>query len=274
MADQKTLKVIVADDERVSRQRLVRLLRKEPGIEIVAECVGGKSASKAIEEFKPDIAFLDIRMPDLSGVDVAEAGGSRVGAVVFVTAYDDFATRAFELNATDYILKPVEAVRLRQTLDRVRVRLQTSPPDAAEIQKLLHEVLASRQSQSPPASIERIAVRIDGVLRIIKTSEIEWMETDGNYLALHIGSAKHRIRQSAAEFEQLLDRSKFVRVHRQYIVNVERIREVHPWFSGDAVIVMDTGAKVRLARSYREKFHAVLHGESAFKDGDSLEQQA
>jgi two-component system LytT family response regulator len=273
---EKTLRVIVADDERVSRQRLARLLRKEPGVEVVAECVGGKDAVESIEKLKPDIAFLDIKMPDLTGLDVALSRADSLTAIVFVTAFDEFAARAFEVNAADYLLKPVEASRLRQSLARVRDRAtsRTSAADLREILEGVSERLAAMNGPGEGTPLERVAVRVAGVLKIVKTSDIDWIGSEGNYVALHVGNARHLVRSTVTDFEQQLDRRRFIRVHRQFIVNIDRVREVHPWFSGDAILIMTTGAKVRLARSYRERFHQALGADATVREPEKLSQGA
>src|SRR5688500_13800265 len=187
--------VLVADDEPLARRRLLRLLRAEPGIEIVAGCKGGRSAVEQILERSPDLVFLDIQMPDLDGFGViAEVGPERMPAVVFVTAYDQYALRAFEVHAFDYLLKPFEGEGFHGALSRVRAYLSATRPEGhsseEKLRRLLAEVLGrDADAVAKPASpfFERVAVKSDGGTRILQISDVDWFETDGNYVRVHVG---------------------------------------------------------------------------------------
>ena len=260
------ISAIVADDEAVARRRIARLLREE-GVSILAECAGGAEAVDRIALGGADLVFLDVQMPDLTGIEVVErVGPERMPPVVFVTAHDEYAIRAFELNAVDYLLKPYDAERFKQALDRARTRLTSSDEDrrTAEFRSLIALLLSERPErsadsipQAPPASIEgdRIAVPLNGVLRVVRTGEIDWVETDGNYLRLHAGKANYLFRSTATEFERQLDPAHFARIHRRYIVNLDRVVEIQPWFAGDAVVILKDGTKLRMSRGHREAFH-------------------
>ena len=259
------MRAIVADDEAVARRRIARLLREE-GVTVVAECAGGTEAVEKITSVESDLVFLDVQMPDITGIEVVErVGPERMPPVVFVTAHDEYAIRAFELNAVDYLLKPYDADRFRQALERARSRV--SPPDGggrvAELRSLISLLLSERQerpaepSDAPAGSFEgdRIAVPVNGVLRIVRTGEIDWIETDGNYLRLHAGKASYLFRSTAAEFEKQVDPGQFARIHRRYFVNLDRVVEIQPWFAGDAVVILKDGTKLRMSRGHREAFH-------------------
>jgi two-component system LytT family response regulator len=254
------LSVLIADDEAVARARLRRLFAQSPDVAVVAECADGREAVAAVERLRPDVVFLDIRMPELDGFGVVDAlagegagGGHQAPHVVFVTAYDAHAVRAFEVNAVDYLLKPVDAERLRATLDRVRRRDaaggRAPAPDQRRLLALLEELVAAR-----PASArlgERLLVRGEGRMYFVRLSDVDYLESAGNYVTLHAGEARHQVRERIGELARRLDPRRFVRIHRTAIVNVDRVREIQPWFSGDAVVILHSGRKLRLSRMYR-----------------------
>jgi two-component system, LytTR family, response regulator len=272
------IKVIVADDERVARRRMVRLLREEPDITVIAECAGGRAAVEHIKAESPDLVLLDVQMPDLDGLGVIDAVGvERMPPVVFVTAFDQYAIRAFELHAVDYLLKPYDSERFREALSRARERLGRGRADGADLEQLralLRDALvaspkpdgAGRATNGHREGVERLAVRINGGLRIVRTSDVDWFETDGNYIRLHVAGANHLIRSTAVNLESQLDPRRFVRIHRRFLVNLDRIVEVQPWFAGDAIVRLRDGTKLRLTRTYREQFHRRLLGEAGAQE--------
>jgi len=265
----RPITVLVADDEPLARRRLLRLLRAEPGIEIVAECKGGRSAVEQILARTPDLVFLDIQMPDLDGFGViAEVGAERMPAVVFVTAFDQYALRAFEVHAFDYLLKPFEGERFHAALARVRAFLSATRrggyPGEEQLRRLLAEVLG-RETEPPakPASpfFERVAVKSDGGTRILQIAEVDWFETDGNYVRVHVGKNTYLIRSTANRLQEELDPARFARIHRRYLVNVDRVVGLEPWFGGDAVVLLRDGTKLRLSRNFREEFMGRMLGD-------------
>jgi two-component system, LytTR family, response regulator len=270
-AARRRIRVLVADDEPVARRRVTRLLKEDGDIDVIAECGGGLEAVDRIRSEMPDLVFLDIQMPDLDGIRVIEkVGVERMPPVVFVTAYNEYAIRAFDVNAVDYLLKPYDTARFRQALDRARDRLSRGDPSARvdELRSILRALVkqeggrrADSTADGSPIPLNRIGVRIDGSLRIIRTADVDWFETEGNYMRLHVGRASHLIRTTAAELETQLDPREFVRIHRRYLVNLERVVEVQPWFAGDAIVVLRDGTKLRLSRTHREQFHARLLGD-------------
>jgi two-component system LytT family response regulator len=254
------LTVIVVDDEKIARRRLVRLIEETGEAEIVAACTGGREAVAQTLALSPQLLFLDVQMPDLDGFGVLrELSGAAAPATVFVTAFDQYAVRAFDVHAVDYLLKPFDTARFREAFERARLRVNGMPKGADDerIRALLADYMtnATPQARQP---LDRVAVKVDGSLRIVKTADIDWWETDGNYMRLHVGGASHLIRMTAASIEPQLDQRLFLRIHRRYIVNVDRIVEVQPWFAGDAIVVLRNGAKLRLSRTYRERLHARL----------------
>ena len=264
----RPITVLVADDEPLARRRLLRLLRAEPGIEIVAECKGGRSAVEQILARAPDLVFLDIQMPDLDGFGViAEVGPERMPAVVFVTAYDQYALRAFEVHAFDYLLKPFEGERFHGALSRVRAYLSATRPDdqssEEKLRRLLAEVIGRESDAAKPTSpfFERVAVKSDGGTRILQIADVDWFETDGNYVRVHVGKNTYLIRSTANRLQEELDPARFARIHRRFLVNVDRVVGLEPWFGGDAVVLLRDGTKLRLSRNFREEFLGRMLGD-------------
>jgi two-component system LytT family response regulator len=254
------LSVIVADDEKLARRRLVRLIEETGDAEVVAACSGGRDAVAQIIALQPQLLFLDVQMPDLDGFGVLrELDGKASPATVFVTAFDQYAVRAFEVHAVDYLLKPFDTARFRDAFNRAKDRTTDRGRGGEDerMRALLADYVASTQ-QTSKQYLDRVAVRDDGVLKVVRIPDVDWLETDGNYIRLHVGAISHLLRATAASIEPQLDPRSFIRVHRRYIVNVDRIVEVQPWFAGDAILVLRNGAKLRVSRTYRERLHTRL----------------
>ena len=257
------LTVVLADDEKLARRRLARLLEETGEAKVVAECTGGRDAVTRTIEHQPDVLFLDVQMPDLDGFGVLqELQGEASPAIVFVTAFDQYAVRAFEVHAVDYLLKPFDTERFRAAFARARERAEhrVQTEEENRMRALLRDYLAETTQDAARPPLDRVAVRVDGALRIVRTADVDWWETDGNYMRLHVGANSHLIRMTAARIEAQLDPRQFLRIHRRYIVNIDRVVEVQPWFGGDAIVVLRTGAKLRLSRTYRERLHTRLLG--------------
>ncbi len=261
------LTAIVADDEAVARRRLVRLVDESGRASVVAACAGGRDAVERAVALRPDLLFLDVQMPDLDGFQVVEAIGSRVSpAIVFVTAYDQYALRAFDVHAVDYLLKPFDAARFGEALERAVERATSRRPVQDErLRALVADYLSGTRSPNEEY-LDRVAVKHDGTLRIVRTTDVDWWEADGNYVRLHTAGSSFLVRTTMAAIESQLDPRLFIRVHRRYVVNVDRIVEVQPWFAGDAVAVLRNGVKVRVSRTYRERLHTRL---GAKTDGET-----
>jgi two-component system LytT family response regulator len=272
------LRVLVADDEPLVRRRLARLLRAEPNLEIVAECKGGRSAVELIRTLSPDLVFLDIQMPDLDGFGViAEVGVDVMPSVVFITAFDQYAIRAFEVHALDYLLKPFDADRLQSAVARARAQLRASHNGAFPAEDRLRQLLAEMLKREdpttpkkPPSFFERVAVKTDGATRVMQISDVDWFETDGNYVRLHVGKNSYLIRGTATRLQEELDPDRFARIHRRFLVNLDRVVGMEPWFGGDAVVLLRDGTKLRLSRNFREGFLARMLGDHT----DSGERRA
>ena len=256
-----TLRVVVADDEPIGRQRLVRLLQAEPETDVVAACADGAEAVEAIREHAPDVVLLDIQMPHLDGFEVVAAlGGAHHPAVIFVTAHDQYAVRAFEVHAFDYLLKPVDRDRLRQAVGRAVLKAEPMPPASASgrVLALLEELNARDRARER----DRLVVRTPERAIFLRTETIDWIEAAGKFVHLHVGRAVHALRESMAELEQELDSARFLRISRSAIVNLDRIQEVQPWFQGDYVLILSDGTRLTSTRGYRENMRRLL-GRSA-----------
>jgi len=249
------LRVMVVDDEPLAREGLVELLETLPDVEIAGVHPDGVAALRAIEREAPDVLCVDIRMPGLDGFDlVAALDRDAAPAVIFVTAYDEFAVRAFEANAVDYLLKPVMIERLTQALGRARDRLRAEVTAAPErLAGLLEELATSRQAHAG-----RLLVREVGRVLVVPTSEVDWIEGADYYARLHVGERTYLIREPLTSLERRLDQRRFLRVHRSSIVNLSRVRMVETAERGDGVVVLSTGARVRVTAARRAELEQRL----------------
>ena len=254
LADMK-IRTLIADDEAPARARLRQFLREEADFEIVGECANGRQAVAAIQQQRPDLVFLDVQMPRLSGLEVCRAlSDGPLPLVIFVTAYDQYALPAFEVHAIDYLLKPFDQDRFRKSLHHAReqiLRGQTQP--------LNERLLAFLQDfKTGPPKLERLAFKSEGRVLFVRVGEIDWIEAEGNYARLHVGTASHLLRETMHWLEDQLAPDKFLRLSRSVIVNLDRIKEVQPLFYGDSVAILRDGTKLNLTRNYRERLEALL----------------
>jgi two-component system LytT family response regulator len=250
-----SIRALIVDDEPLARQRIRTLLLAEPDVEIVGECTDGRQAVIAVEELRPDLMFLDIQMPALDGFGVLDAiAGDDMPIVIFVTAYDSYAIRAFEVHALDYLLKPFDRERFRKAVQRAREQIarQEDAGSNKQLHDLLHDVKTGRKP------LDRLVIKTAGRVFFLRADEIDWIEAAGNYLRLHVGNETHLLRETMNSVETRLDTDKFMRIHRSTIVNIERIKELQPWFHGDYVVILRDGTQLPLSRSYRQKMHELL----------------
>ena len=246
----KKIRTLVVDDEPLARERLTGLLANEADIEIVAQCRDGEEAVTAIVDHLPDLVFLDVQMPQMNGFEVIEAvGGERMPLVIFVTAYDQHALRAFQVRALDYLLKPFDRARFTEALQRARKQIERD--ETGELGRRLLALVKDLRRDQPRA--ERLVVKSGGRLFFLRADEIDWVEAAGNYVRLHVGTTSHLLRETMNAIEGRLDPEKFFRIHRSRIVNMERIQELQPWLNGEYAVVLRTGARLTLSRGYREK---------------------
>jgi len=260
------IKTLIVDDEPLARRNLRLLLERDSQIEIIGECRNGKEAVKAIEISRPDLIFLDIQMPEMDGFDVIErVGAEHVQAIVFVTAFDRYALKAFEVHALDFLLKPYDDVRFTQALQRAKAQIETR--EISKVSKRLLALLEERESQKQISTrqtpyLTRLMIKLASRVVLLKVHEIDWIEADGNYAKLHVGKKAHLLREKMHDLEAQLDPQHFVRIHRSIIVNLERIKELHPHFNGDYVVVLEDGRQLKLSRSRRENLEARLRAVS------------
>jgi two-component system LytT family response regulator len=255
-APARRIRVVIADDEPLARERLRTLLKTEEWVEIVGECHDATETIKAIEDLRPDLVFLDVQMPGGTGFEVIEAvGPAEMPPVVFVTAFDRYALRAFDVRALDYLLKPFDRERFQQALGRARQQLQHAPD--GELQRRLLELVHDLKGST---RVDRFVVKSGGRVYFVRTSEIDWIEAAGNYVKLHVGAESHLLRDTMTAIEAQLDPEMFVRIHRCHIVNIERVQEMQPWFNGEYIVCLKSGARLTLSRGYRDKFQRRLGG--------------
>lgn len=248
------IRTLIIDDVALARQRLKRCLAGDAEIEIVGECDNGEKAVADIRSLAPDLIFLDVQMPALDGFGVLEAlKGERMPAVIFVTAYNEYAIQAFDVNALDYLLKPVDSERLNKAVRRAKSRLAQVIRDD-DLDNRFRALLEDIKTKY----IKRLTIKLTGRTILLPVDEIDWIETHGNYLKVHAGRESHLIRATMQSLETKLNPEKFVRVHRSVIVNVEKIKEIYPRSNGDQDLVLQNGRQLMLSRNYRERFFALL----------------
>jgi two-component system LytT family response regulator len=233
------IRVVIVDDEELARQMLREFLASHREIEIAAECANGFEAVKAVTELKPDLVFLDIQMPKLDGFEVLELIGTN-RAVVFVTAFDEYAIRAFDIHAVDYLLKPFSAERFETALQRARQRLNGKLPAAVEL---------STSARPPAQPLERIVVRDGTRVFIIPVAKLDYAEAQDDYVALAAEGKKHLKQQTISSLESSLDPTRFLRIHRSYIVNLEKVTKVEPYSKDNHMVVLSNGAQLPVSRS-------------------------
>jgi two-component system, LytTR family, response regulator len=242
------ISVLVVDDEPPARRRILSLLAEQPDLEVVGECGNGREAIAAILELRPDLVFLDVQMPEVNGFDVIETiGPAAMPVVVFATAYDEFALRAFDAHALDYLLKPFDQERFERTLERVRFELRRVRADG-EDERLRALVRALR---GEGARLERLPVRVGQRTRLIALDDVDYMEARSNYVRLHVGERSYLVRDTLSGLEARLDRERFLRIHRSLIVNRERVEEVESLFAGEYVLYLRGGVRLTSGRTYR-----------------------
>jgi len=242
------------DDESLARERIREMLEGDPEIEIVGDCANGKEAIQAISKLKPDLIFLDVEMPGIDGFQVLQSlEAAEMPVVIFVTAYDQYAVRAFDTFALDYLLKPFDRERFERSVRRAKTQL-------LKISDSMNERILSalEQIKTRPVHLERLVIKMNGHVFFIKAAEIDWLEAEGNYVRLHSGKESYLLRDTISALEAQLDPKQFLRVHRSAIVNIDRIQELQPWFHGEYRIILREGVQLTLSRSYREKLHELL----------------
>lgn len=254
------IRALIVDDEAASRRRIRQFLGDLPDVEVIGECEDGQEAVATIEAQSPDLLFLDVQMPRLGGFDVIErVGAGRMPAVIFVTAFDKFAVRAFEVYALDYVLKPFDRERLRRAVERAREQIDDA--QAVGLGRRLRGLLEDLRDGRERGRLSRLEVRSCGRTVFVAVGEIDWVGAADNYLELHVGKETHLIRETMSQLEARLDRARFARVHRSTLVNIDRVKELRPLFNKDHVLVLRDGTRLTVSRTYYEKLVSLLRGD-------------
>ncbi|MDR3419030.1 MAG: LytTR family DNA-binding domain-containing protein [Nevskia sp.] len=248
------IRTLIVDDMPPARRRIRRQLERAADFEVVGECGDGASAIGSIKSLRPDLVFLDVQMPEVDGFGVVAAlEPENRPAILFVTAHDEHALRAFEVHALDYLLKPFDVERFDHALQRARDQLRLRDQS---IDQRLDALLAQLRPES--RWLRRVAVKTRGRTRVVAVDDIDWIGAEGNYLSLHAGGEAHLIRETMSAFERQLDPERFVRIHRSTIVNLDRVRELTPLFNADHSVLLKDGTELTLSRSYHDKLKALL----------------
>lgn len=253
MEGENKITVLIVDDEPLARALISELLKKFPEFQVVGECSDGKDALKALKKKSPDLIFLDVQMPGLDGITfLEELGDDALPAIIFVTAYDQYAIRAFDFHAVDYLLKPFSQSRFEKALLRAKERILEQPSGEDITRRQISSLLENYHDKAAP--LKRLFLKERGKIVLLDPETINWIESDDKYIRLHTSEKKYLIRQSLNAVEAELDSHVFARVHRSYIVNLTRIQELHPMFNGEYVLVLNDGTKLTLSRNYTKRF--------------------
>ncbi|MGH9766974.1 MAG: LytR/AlgR family response regulator transcription factor [Blastocatellia bacterium] len=255
MTDSKPIRILIVDDEPLARKRLRELLKADSEIVILGECANGAETISAARELAPDLIFLDVQMPGIDGLAVSEAlDGNQNPLVIFVTAYEQYAVRAFDVQAVDYLLKPFDRARFTQALQRAKERLREKRRDDVnrQILGLLSEI------KDKPQYLDRLVIKNNDRVFVLKTDEIDWIEAEGNYVRVHFGKQSSLMRETLTRLAAQLDPRQFPRIHRSRLVNIDRIQELQPWSHRDWRIILRNGAELRLSRNYRDQLSQLL----------------
>lgn len=261
----KGIRTLIVDDEPAARRGLRLLMEKDPAIQILGEAADGPTAVQMIQRDQPDLVFLDVQIPGCNGFEVLEqAGVTRAPVVVFVTAYNEHALRAFEVNAIDYLLKPYDDLRFQAALTRAkdevhRRQLETDNTRLNQLLDYLQSHMGLKSAGEPvPVADERVFIKSAGEIFFLKAAEIDWIEAEGDYMKLHSGGRSYLMRETMARLEARLDARKFYRIHRSTIVNIDRLRKLSPSFGGEYAVILHDGTKLKLSRGYHDRIAALL----------------
>jgi two-component system, LytTR family, response regulator len=251
-------RIAIVDEEPMAMLRLRRMLLADPHVELVGESTDGPDALAMVHRTRPDILFLDIQIPGFDGLTlVQEITADQAPALVFVTAFENFAVRAFEAQAVDYLLKPVSEDRVKVALTRAKAAVANKRTDLGRILQAVDELRVEQETlrgmipRHKASLLERLLVKVEGRTVVLPVREIDWIESSANYVKVHVGNQSFYYRETLSNLAEELDPGSFARIHRSTIANLDRIREIQPWFSGDGMVVLRNGTKLRMSRSYR-----------------------
>ena len=251
------IRTVIVDDEPIARRGIRTQLAAENDFEIVAECRSGQEAVSIIEQTSPDLVFLDVQMPELDGFEVIEKiGAERMPAVIFVTAYDKYALRAFDVHAIDYLLKPFDAERFSRAL--LQARQQIERRSIQDLSQRLKGLLDDLRTTPNRKYAERLVIKTSGRIFFLSTSEIDWIEAADNYVRIHSGGDEHLLRETMSSLEKRLDPEEFMRIHRSRIVNIDRVKELQPLFRGEYEVRLQDGTRLESGRGYRANLQQLV----------------
>lgn len=259
------IRALIVDDEPAARDAIRSLLAGDADIHIVGECADGRTALRAIASTTPELLFLDVQMPEMDGFTMLrQLDPAQLPVVIFVTAFDQYALRAFDVHAADYLLKPFDDDRFRDAVSRAKqnVRAGQLGRVSEELRALLDGVIPGAQASRTAATggpyLKRLVIKSGGRVTLLNVRDIDWIEAEGDYVKIHVGKAWHLLRETMKRLEAQFDPARFVRIHRSTIVNVERIKELQPYFRGEYVVVLQDGKSLKLSRGYKEHLETVL----------------
>ncbi|HTH66020.1 MAG TPA: LytTR family DNA-binding domain-containing protein [Gemmatimonadales bacterium] len=261
------IRALIVDDEPAARDAIRSLLTGDRDIHVVGECADGHSALRAIASMAPELLFLDVQMPEMDGFTMLrQLDPARLPVVIFVTAFDQYALRAFDVHATDYLLKPFDDDRFREAVSRAKQSVRAGQLGRlSEALRALLDGVTSPGTGTPPRApapggpyLKRLVIKSGGRVTLLNVRDIDWIEAEGDYVKIHVGKAWHLLRETMKRLESQFDPARFVRIHRSTIVNVERIKELQPYFRGEYVVILQDGKSLKLSRGYKEHLESVL----------------
>lgn len=253
------IRTVIVDDEPAARRGVRLLLERDRSVDVVGEASSGPEAVELMVREKPDLVFLDVQMPGCDGfAAMAQLGPASAPAVIFVTAYDEHAVRAFEINAVDYLLKPYDDARFTAALERAKEEMRRRTADS--VNQRLTQLLSYLETgrTSAPKANEHVLIKSSGEIFFLKPDEIDWVEAEGDYMKFHVSGRALLMRETMARLEARLDPKRFIRIHRSTIVNIDRLRKMSPTFAGDYTVILHDGTKLKLSRGYHERLASVL----------------
>jgi two-component system LytT family response regulator len=257
MTDSPPVRVLLVDDEPLARAMLREMLAGDPHVAIVGESCNGREALEAIRAHAPDLVFLDVQMPEVGGFEVLAAlGQTEMPHVVFVTAYDQYAVRAFEVQALDYLLKPFDQERFDVSWQRAKAQILRDRNGGGAMDQRILALL--EELKAGKSYLERLVIKTSGRIYFLETSDIDWIEAEGNYVSVHSAKKSHLLRETISSLESQLDPKKFVRIHRSSIVRLDFIQELQPWFHGEYRVILQDGTQLTLSRNHRDKLQEAL----------------
>ena len=255
MSSASAIRTLIVDDEPLARRRIRRMLARHSDVEVIGECANGREAIAAIQEQRPGLVFLDVQMPEVDGfAALASVGAGEMPLIIFVTAYDQYAVRAFEVHAFDYLLKPFDRERFDVAWQRVKeqIKLDQSGDRERHILALLEEL------KSGPRHLERLVIKNGGRVFFLNVQDVYCIESEGNYVRVYDNQKGYLLRETISNLEEQLDPKQFRRIHRSAIVKIDRIKEMQPWFHGEYRIIMENGKELTLSRNYRQNFQGAV----------------